>query len=191
MRLKNIRCIVHSDRNDRTACLGRDLKASLMEREHIRLIRPFVAGTLREDADGNAGLDLLDGGEDGLQSLLDVVPVQEQAVEIFHPVGEKGIALHLFLSNVPGADGAAGVGEQDVKIAPVVADVENRSVPGDVFLADDGHLRPGNPEDKAENRLDQPQGADLFRHGRKFPDDPLHDQNGNREDQKADDDGRY
>ena len=46
----------------------------------------LAAGTLREDTDGSAALDLLTSGENHLQTLLDVGTVEKQAVDEFHPV---------------------------------------------------------------------------------------------------------
>ena len=48
--------------------------------------RRLAAGTLREDTDGSAALDLLTSGENHLQTLLDVGTVEKQAVDEFHPV---------------------------------------------------------------------------------------------------------
>ena len=122
--LPDIGGIADRYRDDRTFCPGCDLKASVMEWQHIQLIGIFVSGSLGEDADRNAGFYIVGSLEDGFKSLFDIFPVKEETVEIAHPVGEQRIMLHFLLGNIAGADRTAAVGEQDVEIAPVVCYIE-------------------------------------------------------------------
>ena len=74
-------------------------------------------------------------------------------MKISHPVGKKRIAFHFFLGNITGADRASAVGKQDIKIASVVADVENRGILWNIFFADYSDLGAGFPENKFKDCL--------------------------------------
>ena len=121
-----------------------------------------VSGTFREDTDGNAGFDLVDGCEDGLESLFDILTVKKQTVKIFHPVGKKRITLHFFLGNVAGTDRTAAVSKHDVKITSVIANVENRSILGNIFFADDRNFGSGFPENEFKYSLDNSKRTDFL-----------------------------
>ena len=62
------------------------LNEPLWNSAELQLALRLAAGTLREDTDGSAALDLLTSGENHLQTLLDVGTVEKQAVDEFHPV---------------------------------------------------------------------------------------------------------
>ena len=154
-----------------------------MEGKKLRFVIVLVPCSLRKDTDGNSGFHFVNGGEDRLQSLFDILPVQKQTVEISHPVGKQGIFRHFLFGHIAGAARAAHIGEKNVKIAPVVADVQDRGIGGNVFFADHSHLRTCDPQDETEYALDDPQRTDVLRHGRKLPDDPFHQQNGDGKNQ--------
>ena len=163
--LPDIGGIADRYRDDRTFCPGCDLKASVMEWQHIQLIGIFVSGSLGEDADGNAGFHIVGSLEDGLKSLFDIFSVKEETVEIVHPVGEQRVTLHFFFCHIAGTSRAAAVCEQNVKIASVVGNIENCLIFGDILLTD--HSYPGSckPQDKLKDGLYHAQGADIFFHG--------------------------
>ena len=52
------------------------LEAALLEGEHLI---GFRAGSLGENKDGNAGLHILDGSQNGFEALTGIFPVQKQA----------------------------------------------------------------------------------------------------------------
>ena len=156
-----------------------------MEGEHFQIAVRLVACALRENTDGNTGFDLFHGGEDDLQPLLHVAAVQEQTVKILHPVGEQRIALHLLFGNIAGADRTTAVGEKNIKIAPMVSDIENRRVLGHVFFSDDRNLYPGDFENKAKSCLDDPKRADILFQGSKFSNDPFCNQQRGGQDQET------
>ena len=162
MCFKDVGRITDSDRDDRTFGFCCDLEASFMEWKHIKLILISVSGTFREDTDGNAGFDLVDGCEDGLESLFDILTVKKQTVKIFHPVGKKRITLHFFLGNVAGTDRTAAVSKHDVKITSVIANVENRSILGNIFFADDRNFGSGFPENEFKYFLDNSKRTDFL-----------------------------
>ena len=162
MCLKDFYGVVKCHWNDRTACLGSNLEASVVERKKLQVVRILVTCTFREDTDGNAGLDLVDGCEDGLESLFDIITVKKQTVKIFHPVGKKRITLHFFLGNVAGTDRTAAVSKHDVKITSVIANVENRSILGNIFFADDRNFGSGFPENEFKYSLDNSKRTDFL-----------------------------
>lgn len=137
--------IVDSDRDDRAFSLGCDLEASLMEWKHVQFVFVSVSGSLREDADGDAGLYLIYCCEDGFQTLFDVFSVKEEAVKVAHPGGQQRDFFHFFFGNVACADRAAGVGEKDVEVASVVADVQDWGVFWNVFFSDHGDFGSCDP----------------------------------------------
>ena len=79
--------VVDAYGNDGTAGLLCNFKAAAMERQ--KFVRFHAAASLGEDADGDAGFYLFHRFENGFHSLLDVLSVKEEAVQIFHPVGQK------------------------------------------------------------------------------------------------------
>ncbi len=174
MCFENICGVVDGNGDDRTFCLGGDFEASLMEGEHIQVIFVLVSGALREDTDGNAGFDLIYSCQDGFQSLLDVLSVQEEAVEIFHPGGQERDFLHFLFGNVAGADRAAAVGEEDVKVASVITDIQDRGVLRYIFLSYYCDFGSCDPQDKSKYSLNDPKRADILGHRRKFADDPFY-----------------
>ena len=68
MILKDSRGMADADRDDRTAGFCGDLERSLVERKQFSFRGIFVPGAFREDHDGNAGFDIINGGQDGLQT---------------------------------------------------------------------------------------------------------------------------
>lgn len=86
MVFKDLGCIVHRDRDDRTAGFCRDLERAIFKRKHAQLLAA-VAGSLGENADGDASLDVINGREDGLQPFFRIFPVEEETVDAFHPCG--------------------------------------------------------------------------------------------------------
>ena len=69
MILKNSRGMADADRDDRTAGFCGDLERSLVERKQFQFPSCILSAcALREDHDGNAGFDIINGGQDGLQT---------------------------------------------------------------------------------------------------------------------------
>ena len=137
--------IADCDRNDRAFCFCSDLEASFMEWEHIELVLVSVSGSFREDTDGNSGFYFIDCCQDGFQTLFDVFSVKEEAVKVAHPGGQQRDFFHFFFGNVACADRAAGVGEKDVEVASVVADVQDWGVFWNVFFSDHGDFGSCDP----------------------------------------------
>ena len=157
MCLKDFCGMIHGNGNNGTVGFAGNLKASFVEGKKFCLILCLVSGSFRKDADGNSGFDFVNGSQDGLQSLLDVLTVKEQAVEILHPVGQKRDLFHFFFCDIAGTDRAAAVGKKDIKIASVISDVKNRSVFWNIFFSNDCDPGSGNPQDKFEGSLDYPE----------------------------------
>ena len=173
MIFKNGGGIVQGDGDNGTAAFFRDLEAPGMKRQ--KGVCRLVAGSLGEDADGDAAFYLIDGGKDGFRPLLDVIPIQEQAVQITHPAGQKGDLLHLHLRHITGGPGNPHIGHENIKKTPVVADVEHGPVPGNPLLADVGDLRPGGAQAETECPVHNSQAASVLYVHIEFADDPLSD----------------
>lgn len=178
MSLKHFCCIIHGNRDDGALRFSGNFEAAFVEGEHIQLIGIGVSGTFREDTDGNAGLDFFDGFQDSLQTLFNIFSVKKQAVKIFHPVGKQGISFHFFFCHIAGTDGTAAVGEQDVKVASVISDIEYRSVFGYVFFSYDGYFHTCDPQDEFKDCLNDSEGTDVFFHRGDFSYDPFDDEEG-------------
>ena len=184
--LPDIGRVADRNRNDRAFGSGCDLEAAVMERQHFCFINILISGSFREDTYGNAGFHIVCGLKDRFQTLLDILSVEKETVEIAHPVGKQRIMLHFLLGNIAGADRTAAVGEQDVEIAPVVCYIENSLILWNVFFADDGDFGACDPQDEFEYGLYHAQRADILSHGRKFPDDPFYKENRNGQHQIGD-----
>ena len=178
--------IVDSDRDDRAFSLGCDLEASLMEWKHVQCVFVSVSGSLREDADGDAGLYLIYCCEDGFQTLFDVFSVKEETVKVAHPGGQQRNFLHFFFCNIAGTNRTAGVSKKNVKVTSVVADIEYWRIFWHIFFTDHSDFGTGDPEDKAKYCLDDAEGADILFHRREFTDDPFYQKDGNGENQVSD-----
>lgn len=177
--------VVHRNGDDGAFRFGSDFEAALVEGEHVEFILICVAGALRENTDGDSGFYFFYCFQDGFKSLLEVVSVKEETVQVTHPIGEQGVAEHLFFCYVACADGTAAVGEQDVVVAPMVAYVDNGAVLGHIFFSDHCHVHSGNAKQKTEYRLDDAQGADVLFQWRKFSHDPFHYQDGDGKYEKS------
>ena len=127
MCLKDFCGVVHCHWNDRASGFAGDLETSFMEWKELQFVCICVSCTFREDTDGDAGFYFFDRGQDSLQSLLNIFSVEEQAMQIAHPVGKKRVAFHFFLGNVTGADRAAAVAE------PQAAALAVAESPGDTY----------------------------------------------------------
>lgn len=117
-------------------------------------IRFLAAASFREDADGDAGFYFFDSGEDGLHALFDVVSVQKETVQIFHPVRKERHLYHADLCDVAGGPWHPHIGHDNVKIASVIADVENGFILWNVLFADHRDGYAGEKEDTAESPVD-------------------------------------
>ncbi len=168
-------CVVHGHGDDGAAGLLRNLQGSVLEGQHGQL-RPLVPCALREDADGDAVLHIVDGLQDSLEPLLGGAPVQEEAVEIFHPVPQERVAEHLLFRHIPGQPSAPGVGQQDVKIAPVVSYIKDWLV-GHIFLPDNRHLHARDLQHQPEGPLHHPQAGVILRPPVHQTDKMFHDEN--------------
>ena len=131
-----------------------------MERE--KCVVYLVPRALRENADRNAGVDFLDPFQNRFHALLDIFPVKEQTVQIFHPVLQQRIAQHFFLGDIAGRSGNPDIGHQNIEIAPMIADIENRPVFGDIFFPDYGDFDAGNPQTAAKRPFDNGEGTAVF-----------------------------
>ena len=150
-----------------------------MEGKHIQFTFIFISGSLGEDADGNAVFRLINGSQNGLHTRFDILSVQKQTVQVFHPAGQKGNRLHFFFCNISGQIRAQDIGEKNVKETSVVSYVKDCRVMGDIFMADDLDIRPCNLKDTSENCLDNAQGADVLCPPVKFTDHPFNQQDRN------------
>ena len=121
MILENSRRIVYAHRYDGTAGFFRNFKAAFMERQEGVVY--FVPGTLRKNTDRNAGFYLFDAFQNRFQTLLDVFPVEKEAVEVFHPVDKEGITEHFFFCNIAGGARNADIGKQDIEVASMIAHI--------------------------------------------------------------------
>ena len=92
----------------------------------------------------------------------------------FHPGGQERDFLHFFFGNVAGADRAAAVGEEDVKVASVITDIQDRGVLRYIFLSYYCDFGSCDPQDKSKYSLNDPKRADILGHRRKFADDPFY-----------------
>ena len=174
---------VHDDHgHHRDAAFLGYLEASLPEREEG--VVHFVAGALREDAQGDAALDLLHAIQDRFQALLDIVPVQEQAVDVAHPVHQQRVSCHLLLRHIAGQPGENGVGEDDVEIAAVVAHEQDGAVGGDILPSLHDDLRACQEGDAAEAPAHHRLGALVFQGGVPLPDEPFRHQHRDGKDQE-------
>lgn len=95
-------------------------------------------------------------------------------MEIFHPGGQERDFLHFLFGNVAGADRAAAVGEEDVKVASVITDIQDRGVLRYIFLSYYCDFGSCDPQDKSKYSLNDPKRADILGHRRKFADDPFY-----------------
>ena len=147
----------------------------------------LVAGPFREDADGHTVFDALDGRQDGLQALFEVVPIEEQAVEQAHPGMEQRDMLHLVFGDVAGTAGDAHIGQQDVKEAAVVGYVEDRRIFGDVLFSDHRDRGAGDADAQPKDGQHDLQGAGIPQLRGELSNDPFDEQERDGEDQKSDD----
>ena len=74
-------------------------------------------------------------------------------MEIFHPGGQERDFLHFFFGNVAGADRAAAIGEEDVKVASVITDIQDRGVLRYIFLSYYCDFGSCDPQDKSKYSL--------------------------------------
>lgn len=144
--------VVDTHRNDCTARLLCNLKAAVMEFQK-GVIHP-VAGSLRENTDGDTGLYLIDGCQDGLHTGFDIGSVQEYTVQIFHPGIQGRNAEYFNLGHIAGETRYADIGNQDVEVASVVSDVQDGFVLGHIFLADHSHSGTGKEQNHPEGPFD-------------------------------------
>ena len=158
-----------------------------MKWQHIGFVCIFVSGALREDTYGNSGFHIISSLKDGFQSLFDVFSVEEETVEIPHPVGKQRVTFHFFFGNITGTDRAAAVGQQNVKITSVIRHIENSLIFRDILFTDDGDLGTCDPQDKFKYGLYHTQRADILGHWRELADDPFHQKNRDRQHQISDD----
>ena len=108
-------------------------------------------------------------------------------MKVAHPVGKQRIAFHFFFCNIAGSERTAAVGQKDVVIASVIADVKNRGIFGYIFFTNDSDIDSGYPKEKTEYSLNEAKGTYVLGHGSKFADDPFHNENGDGQNKKSDD----
>ena len=101
-----------------------NLEGTFFERLYRgRLIFLLVATALRKDADGNTGFDIINGGENYLESLFDIFSVKEEAVEPLHNHAQYRHFVDTVFGNVPGQIRTKLISHNNVKETPVIADV--------------------------------------------------------------------
>lgn len=182
MILEDIRRIHDDHGHHRHAAFLRYLEAPFMEGQEG--VVHLVAGSLREDAQGHPPLHLLHPRQDGLQTLLDIVPVQEQTVDVPHPVSQQRIAQHLLFRHIARDSGEMGIGKHDVEIAAVVPDEEGGAVRRDVLLPPDDELRASQPCDAPKPPAHQGLGEPVPVGGISLCDEMFRYQHGDGENQE-------
>ena len=75
----------------------------------------------------------------------------------FHPAGKKRDFFHTVFCNVTGQSRASCVSQNHVKIASVVANVQNRCIFWNTIFADHSYFRTGNKLDQFKHKLDNTQ----------------------------------
>ena len=123
MGFKNLCRIVDCYGNNGTSGLGGDLKASFMEGKEFQFIVSFVSGAFRKDTDGYAVFHFLYGGQYSLQPFFDVLSVQKETMKIPHPVRKKRNGFHFFFGDIACRTRTENIGEENIKITPVVSDI--------------------------------------------------------------------
>ena len=119
MILEHIAGSCDRDRNYRDAGLGSDLEASLMERQKGTLV--MIPRSLGENSDRISVFYQFDTSEDGLKALLDIIPVEEDAVHQIHPdIEARNLAGFLFCQIDSGARNPR-VSEYGVEEASVIS----------------------------------------------------------------------
>ena len=111
--------------------------------------------------------------------------VQEQAMEISHPVGKKGNRLHFFFGDIACSIRAENIGEKDIKKTSVVSYIQNCLIRGNLFMANNRNMSACDFQDQPEDGLNDPQRADILFLLVGFPEDPLPYEYGDRQDQKS------
>ena len=157
MILKNVGGVHDGHGDDGDTALVCNLKAAVVEGQEG--VGGFVAGTFREDADGNAALYFFDGFQNGLEAFLDVVSVQEEAVQMAHPDTQQGPLFVFLFGNVAGGAGNPDICQDDVKEAAVVGYVEDCGVGGDIFLTQGDHISAADPNENPKGPIDDGQGT--------------------------------
>lgn len=85
-----------------------------------------------------------------MHSSLDVLTVEKQTVEVAHPDIEQGHLFHTFLCDIASGARNTGVGENNVKITPVISNIEHWRVRRNIFFADIVYLHAGEKTHAAE-----------------------------------------
>ena len=181
MCFKNVSSIVHADRNDRTPGLFGNFKCTVTEWKHRKLFA-IVAGSFRENADGNAIFYIINCLKDRLQTFSHIVSVKEETVQILHPCGKKRNLFHFFFGNITGQTPAPAVSKENIKITAVVADKEYRFI-RNIFFTDHGCRDTGHLKNHFKAPLNDAQRTDIFGSAIEFTNDPFHQKNRNGQDQ--------
>ena len=169
MILEDMAGIVDAHRNDGASALLGNFKAAVVEFQKS-IFRP-VARPFRENADGDTGLDLVDGRQDGLHTGFDIRAVEKNAVQVFHPGIQGRNAQNLYFGHIAGKPRYTDVGDEDIEIASVIPDIQHWLVFWNIFLADHGHSDAGKEENNTEGPLDDRQRAAVFQARIVFADD--------------------
>ena len=109
---------------------------------------------------------------------------KESAADITHPVAQQRIAEHFYFGNIACRTRGAHTGEQNIKIASVVSDVEHGSVGRYLFLSDHGDGSACQKQADAECPVDDLLGTSVLQIHVRLPDDPFDQQKRNTQDQK-------
>lgn len=187
MGLPDLIRIINTYGDNGTPGFFRDLKAAAVEGK--KFIRLGAAASFGEDADRDAGFYFFDCLQNGLHPLLDILSVQKETVQIFHPVGQKRHLKHINFGDIACGSGNAHVGHNDIKIASVIAYVEYGSILRDILFTDYGNGYAGQKKDAAKSPVDNGKGAFVLGGPVAFSEEIFHDQKRNTENQEQNDKG--
>ena len=126
------------DRDDRAAGLGSHLHTAFLKRQHPAVL---AAGPLRKNTDGDTLFYIFYAGQYDLHTGFDIGTVKEQTVKPLHPVTEERCLQHLCFCHISGQIRTLGIGQKNIKIAAVIANVEDRLVFGDILSANIGDVK--------------------------------------------------
>ena len=96
-------------------------------------------------------------------------------MEIAHPVDQKGPPQHFSFGDITGGSGNAYIGDEDVKIAPVVSNIKDRLIFRDIFLPNDGNIGNCKKKSDAESTLHNGKRTFIFEGHVEFSNDPFND----------------
>ncbi len=160
MIFKNMSSVVDTHRHNGTPGLLGNLKTAIMKFQES--IRFPTAGPFREDADRDACFDLIDSRQDRLHAGLDIGAIQKYTMQIFHPGIQRRNPKNLDLRHITGKTRYTDIRNENVEIAPVIANIQYRFVFGDILFTDHGHSGTRKEQDNAKSPLNDGQRTPVF-----------------------------